>query len=150
MPYTEAVILETLRKSSLVPLGLIHQITDTVQYKDYVLPKDLLLIPNMYHISNDPSLWGQDADLFVPERFLSLDGTTVLKKDGLVAFQPGKRQCLGEPLAKDVLFLFTTKLFQSFEVSPAMGYEVPDFDPEVGLGLLPKPFKLLMKKRVSF
>ncbi len=86
--------------------------------------------------------------MFLPERFLGLDGTTVLKKEALVAFQPGKTQCLGEPMTKDVLFLFTTKLFQSFKISPAPGCEVLSFEPEVGLLLLPKAFKLVMHKRV--
>ena len=39
LPYTEAVILETLRHSSFVPLGVPHECRDDVTLDDFCIPK---------------------------------------------------------------------------------------------------------------
>jgi cytochrome P450 len=49
----------------------------------------------------------KDGTEFRPERFISADGA-VKKDDHLIPFSVGKRQCLGETLAKVELFLFFT------------------------------------------
>lgn len=56
-----------------------------------------------------------EPHLFKPERFLTADGE--LKKiDEFVPFGLGKRQCLGESLARMELFLFTANIFNQFRV----------------------------------
>ena len=50
--------------------------------------------------------WG-DGNQFRPERFLDAAGG-VSKDDHLIPFSVGKRQCLGETLAKVELYLFFT------------------------------------------
>lgn len=147
MPYTEAVILETLRKSSLMPLGIIHEFLEDVQLQEYTLPKGMLLIANMYYAHHDKSIW-DNPEKFRPERFLDGSESEVLNKESVVAFQPGRRACLGEPLAKDVLFIFVTKIFQTFHIYPDPSNPKPNFDPDVGLGLVAKPFKIVMKPRL--
>jgi cytochrome P450 len=51
--------------------------------------------------------WGPDNEIFRPERFLDASGA-LRKDDHWIPFSIGKRQCLGETLAKVELYLFFT------------------------------------------
>lgn len=99
MPYTEAVIYEVLRRSTLVPIGVFHRALETKEFHGYVIPKGAWVIPNLWSVHMNPEIWG-DPESFRPERFISLDGKSVIKHEALIPFQYGKRQCLGEPLGK--------------------------------------------------
>ncbi|CAL8123375.1 unnamed protein product [Orchesella dallaii] len=146
MPYTEALIQEILRITSLVPCGLLHELLYDIEFHGYRLPKGLLLLSNLYHIHHDKKIWG-DPENFRPERFLNEDESHVIRSDSLVAFQPGKRQCLGEPLARDVLFLYVTKIFQNLHAFPDPSNLNPNIDYDDGLVLIAKPYRVVMKSR---
>lgn len=61
------------------------------------------------------TIWG-DPENFRPSRFLSSGSENVTRNESLVIFSSGKRACLGESLAKNELFLFTTSILQRFNV----------------------------------
>ncbi len=143
MPFVEAVILETMRYTALLPLGVIHRLTDDIAFKEFTLPKNLLLIANTYHCHHSTEIWG-DPENFRPDRFLE----NKILKDSVVSFQPGKRSCPGEPLVKDFLFLFVTKFFRNWEVSPHPNITKEEyFTPDVGVLLLPKKMAVIITKR---
>lgn len=95
MPYTEAVLLETLRKSSLLPMGVLHRMLSDHVFHGYVFPKHCTVIPNLYAYHHDPDVWG-DPENFRPERFLSEDGSKVIRRDSIMPFSVGRRVCLGK------------------------------------------------------
>ncbi|WAR13363.1 CP1A1-like protein [Mya arenaria] len=127
MPYTEACLYETLRYISHVPLAVPHAtICDTLHH--------------------DKTVWG-DPWNFRPERFLTDSGRLVPAhhycRKRLLAFGAGRRVCLGETLAKNRLYLFTTALLQRYhfrsEGSP------PPLDPKsftLGIVLHPGQFRI--------
>ncbi|CAH1802422.1 unnamed protein product [Owenia fusiformis] len=130
LPYTEATILEVQRKYGVVaPLLLVHQTTEATQLKGYNLPPDTLVGANLYAIHNDPEHWG-DPEVFRPERFLGDDGK-VKRDDHFSVFSVGKRQCLGESLAKMELFIFFVGLMQKFEVRLPEGASEPVMRPKL-------------------
>ncbi len=111
MPFTEAVILETMRMSSFVPIGILHRLLDDLEIEGYKFPKGLILIPNMYYCHFNRDVWNE-PEVFRPQRFLDLNGNKL--KEHVVPFQLGKRQCVAEPLAKDILFIFVTRILSFF------------------------------------
>ena len=116
MPYVEACILEIMRLSSLAPFGIAHGTTADVEFKGYRIPKNTLVFGNLYAAHHSQAIWG-DPENFRPERFLSPDGKTVLKNKAWMPFGTGKRQCMGESLARDEAFLFFTNLVRQFHIS---------------------------------
>ncbi|CAL8079869.1 unnamed protein product [Orchesella dallaii] len=146
LPYTEAVIMEVLRISNILPNGVMHRMLEDVVFHGFFFPKGVTVISNLYKILRDPEIWG-DADNFRPERFLSQDGKKVIKHEAFVAFSVGKRQCLGESLAKDTLFLIMACIFQKFKVLADPEHPIPDFEPPPGFLHETKPFKFLVRPR---
>jgi len=58
MIYTEAVMLETFRHSSVVPLGLFHSAMRDVKFHGFSIPKDTVVIANIYGVHHDKDIWG--------------------------------------------------------------------------------------------
>lgn len=66
--YVELVIKEALR---LFPAGGIigRQSTNEFDLAGYTIPKGTIFMLSMYGMHRNPKYWGDDADLFRPERF---------------------------------------------------------------------------------
>jgi len=145
--YTEAVILETLRLSSIAPVSVPHAATEDVNFHGYDIPKGTIIFANLYANHHDPEIWGEDVKEFRPERFLSPDETTVIRHEALMPFSTGRRVCLGETLARDSLFLFAANLALNFEVTVENGKQKPTLEISRGITLGPLSSTVLMKER---
>jgi len=146
MPYTEAMIAETLRFSSITAAGVPHKVLNDTEYKGYFFPKGTSIFHNAHYIHHNPEIWG-DPENFRPERFLSPDGKTFKKHEALMPFSVGRRQCLGETLARDSLFLFSTNVFQRFMVEFDKNGPDNGFDSSLSFILTPKPFHVVFRDR---
>lgn len=146
MPYTLALIDEILRCSSIVPDGVQHRALADKEFQGYFIPKDAWIFSNMHYIHHDPKIWG-DPEQFRPERFVS-DGK-YKKSDNLIPFQIGKRQCVGETLARDTIFLYLTNIFQRFSISFDPSLPEPTTDSAPNFLLHPKPYSVIMKDRMT-
>ena len=74
MHYTQAVIQETLRMYTILPMSLPRTLQEDVTFEGYNLPKGTKVIANMYASSNDPETF-ENPEKFDPSRFLKGDGT---------------------------------------------------------------------------
>nr|QCQ73702.1 P450 2B-like protein [Dugesia japonica] len=118
MNYTQAVMDEIFRMSSVAPLALIHRTLNDANIDGYFIPKNTLIFPNLYACHFDRDIWEKPM-IFYPEHFLTEDDNGNLKytpRDELILFSIGKRQCLGESLARMEFFIFFTSILQRFRV----------------------------------
>uniref|UniRef100_A0A915DW26 Cytochrome P450 n=1 Tax=Ditylenchus dipsaci TaxID=166011 RepID=A0A915DW26_9BILA len=116
LPYTNAVINECQRLCNLFPENLPHRTTRDVVICGHQIAKGTLIVPQICCVLYDEQLFPNAQEL-IPERFLDSQGQ--LKKcEELIPFSIGKRQCLGESLARMELFLFAANLFNHFEITP--------------------------------
>ena len=121
MPYTRALILELLRYSSIVPLGVSHSTIKDTELKSHFIPKGTMVVTNLWAMHHDEQFW-KDPFVFCPERFLDSDGDVLpadhVKRKHLMPFSAGARVCLGESLALGRLFLLVATMAQMFTVKP--------------------------------
>ncbi|KAI8426385.1 hypothetical protein MSG28_005232 [Choristoneura fumiferana] len=144
MVYTEAVLLETLRISSVAPVGIPHMARDDARLGDYIVPKGTFLLLAMYDLHNGDH-W-KDPHVFRPERFLTKEGNLV-QHEWLMPFGTGRRRCIGEVLARSELFLFLTYLLQNFHLLLPEEDPKPSTEPVNGVSLSAAPFRLTFKQR---
>jgi len=147
MPYTEAVMLEVLRYSTITPLSLFHSAMEDTTFHGYFIPKGTQIIGNLHASHFNPMTWG-DPENFRPERFLSTDGKIVVKNEALIPFSTGKRVCIGESLARDSFFLFLSGIFQRFQVNPDPDHPV-SIVADPGIFPTASPFMTIMTDRLE-
>lgn len=134
-PYLEATICEIQRMSTLVPLNIPHRNRMETNICGYRIPKSTYIISNLFGVHMDARYWN-DPEQFRPERFLDGNGN-LKKREEFLVFSLGKRQCLGEPLARMELYLYMASMLQHFIFEPSPGRQV-NTDSILGLTLRPK------------
>uniref|UniRef100_A0A8C2EK70 Cytochrome P450, family 2, subfamily U, polypeptide 1 n=1 Tax=Cyprinus carpio TaxID=7962 RepID=A0A8C2EK70_CYPCA len=145
LPYTEATIMEVQRMTVVVPLSIPHMASETTEFRGYTIPKGTVIIPNLWSVHRDPTVW-ENPDDFNPGRFLDEQGK-LLRKDCFIPFGIGRRVCMGEQLAKMELFLMFTSLMQAFTFRLPEGKSAPSMHGRFGLTLAPCPFTVCVKAR---
>ncbi|XP_074552542.1 cytochrome P450 2K1-like [Halichoeres trimaculatus] len=142
LPYIDAVIHETQRLASIVPMSLPHQTSQDVTFQGYFIKKGTIVFPLLTSVLQDESEWTSPYT-FNPSHFLDEEGK-FKKRDAFMPFSAGRRVCPGEGLAKMELFLFFTSVLQRFRFTPPAGVTEDDLDltPAVGLTLNPSPHEL--------
>jgi cytochrome P450 len=94
---------------------------------------------------HDKEHWG-DPGAFRPERFLDEHGNFV-KDEWMTPFGIGKRTCLGELMARNILFIFYTTLLQEFSFSLPVGDPQPSTLCLPGITTAPQPFRVKLTRR---
>ncbi|XP_064083963.1 cytochrome P450 2L1-like isoform X2 [Macrobrachium nipponense] len=128
LPLLEAFIHEVLRVSSLLPYGVLHATGADTHLAGYLVPKGTLVFAVSGFSHQDPRYW-ESPQKFKIERFLDEEGKFIPHKEGFTPFSIGKRNCLGESLARMELSIFSAALFQNFTFSPLEGREI-DLTPQ--------------------
>lgn len=124
MPFTVATIWEMYRWRAVSPLSLPREAAEQTTYKDWVIPKGSVVIPNLGAVHMDPLVW-ECPEMFRPERHLTEDGTRLKPKpERIIPFAIGKRMCPGATLATVEIFLYLTTLLQEFDVLPVEGAKI--------------------------
>ncbi|VDO30284.1 unnamed protein product [Haemonchus placei] len=116
LPYTQATINEIQRMANILPINLLRTVSEDVTIDGYHFPKNALVIPQISILMNDENVF-PEPKMFRPERFLTDDGK-LRRIDEFLPFSVGKRQCLGESLARAELFLIFSNLLKRFDFRP--------------------------------
>lgn len=134
MWYLKAVIKETLRLHTPIPLLVPRESIRDIKVMGYDIPARTQVIVNAWAISRDPMLW-ENPEEFQPERFLdsSLDFRGLNFE--LIPFGAGRRVCPGINFAMSVNELALAKLVNKFNFTLPDGIKPKDFDMTEASGL---------------
>lgn len=131
LPYLQAVVKETLRLHTPIPLLVPHMNLEEAELGGYSIPKESKVVVNAWWLANNPEWWDKPEE-FRPERFLEEEATvdaSVGGKDVDFRFLPfgvGRRSCPGIILALPILGLLIGKLVTNFVIRPPRGMHKVD------------------------
>lgn len=148
MPYAVALLDEVFRFSSFAPDGVQHRAMGDTIFHGYFIQKGTWIQPNTYWIHMNPKLW-KNPEVFKPERFLSMDKKRYVKNENMQAFGVGRRQCAGETLARDSIFLFVNNLFLNFNMKFDPKEKEPGLTTAGGFLRNPQPYGVIMETRLK-
>ncbi len=149
VPYVTALVKETLRYWTVIPICLPRTSIKDITWNDAVIPAGTTFFMNAYAADYDESRF-KNPTSFIPERFIDD------KESGTphYGYGAGSRMCAGSHLANRELFTAYIRLITAFEILPAKDpKDAAIMDPiecnkvPTSLTTDPKPFKVGFKPR---
>lgn len=104
-----------------------------------------IIMLNQWSIHHNEDLW-PDPFTFKPERFLNEAGKLysnyhIFKKMPFIPFSRGKRSCIGQHLALDLILVFVVELTRCVNIKHPTNF-VQDSSAKINMILQPQPFPI--------
>ncbi|GAM17767.1 hypothetical protein SAMD00019534_009420, partial [Acytostelium subglobosum LB1] len=142
-PISNAVIKEVMRIIPVAPLSLPRQAKESIIIADkYFIPKGAMVINNHRAVHHNTDHWDH-PEKFMPQRFLD-DGET--HNDFLLPFSSGPRNCVGQNLAIEEVFVACANNVHAFKLNSIDGKPVNE-DEVFGLTIQPNLFQVCLEAR---
>ncbi|CAH1419147.1 unnamed protein product [Lactuca virosa] len=150
MHYLHAVLKETLRLHTPLPLLISRKSTEYVKLMGYDIPAGTQVIINAWAIGRDPSLW-EDAEQFKPERFLNSSIDYKGMHFEFLPFGAGRRGCPGIQFAIAINELVLANLVYKYDLALPDDVRGEELDMSEYTGLtLHRKFPLLVVPNPHF
>ncbi|KAI1880983.1 hypothetical protein JX265_001223 [Neoarthrinium moseri] len=121
LPYTMAVFYESLRLYPPIPFEIRQTEKATTLPDGTFLPERSIIIWCTWAMNRSRTTWGDDADIFRPERWL-VNGKFVNRSASeFPVFNGGPRICLGKKMAEMMAAQIIAALLLQFDFMPAYG-----------------------------
>ncbi|KAK4653931.1 hypothetical protein QC762_0088670 [Podospora pseudocomata] len=146
LPYTKACLREALRLQPTVPVLAVKPVDvdgPIVLGHKWELdgPQTILIL--LHHLHRDPSVWGENAKDFNPERMLDKNFAK-LPPNAWKPFGNGQRSCIGNEFAFQEATIAVALLFQKFDFS----FADPDYKLTIKQAASIKPANLFVHAKL--
>ncbi|TAQ85754.1 hypothetical protein B7494_g5932 [Chlorociboria aeruginascens] len=142
LTYIDACIKETLRLSSPIGIFTVRPKEDTLLGGRYPVTTKTVIQTNLKGLHNDREVWGDDANVFRPERFLN-GGFQALPPNSWKPFGNGMRGCIGRTFAEQEMVMNVALVLQRFQLE----FADPAYELQLKSTLTIKPGNFKMKVR---
>ncbi|KAJ6533305.1 cytochrome P450 [Mycena vulgaris] len=155
LPYLDALCKEILRWHTAAPTAVPHRTREDCiyergqNYKPLLIPKDSLVIPNIWFMLHDPERYANPM-AFDPTRFIVTSNEDAEMDPARICFGFGRRICPGKLLADTTLFLACSSILAVFNISKARENGVfvePPLGQTTGTVSHPLSFKCVVEPR---
>jgi cytochrome P450 len=115
--YLTALIKESLRFTP--PPGRLSRYNprEVEHYKEYEFPPGTIISTSLSMVCKDPNIWGSDAEVFRPERWIGKENENGRLDQWVVSFSEGTRVCPGLEIAWVEMRLLFAHIFRKFDIS---------------------------------
>ncbi|KAL0076498.1 cytochrome P450 [Phycomyces blakesleeanus] len=125
MTYAHAVFHETLRLHPSVPNNQKYALNDDIWPDGTHIQKGDYVVWSPWAQGRCVSVWGEDAKIFKPERWITPEGDLRRESQGQwPAFHGGPRVCLGQNLATLQALIVIVFLLKRYKLSLVPGQEI--------------------------
>ncbi|KAF3040466.1 hypothetical protein E8E12_003874 [Didymella heteroderae] len=141
-PYLNAVIKETFRRFPTIVSTLPRVLLEPMQLDEHLLPKDTVVgMQNWIHHRN-PAVF-PNPGRFEPERWLQ---STEAMEASLTPFSIGRRNCIGQNLAWEELYLAVSAIMRA-GLKLRLGPEMEDWEMEIEdrFNIAPRGHRLMLE-----
>ncbi|KAL6602887.1 hypothetical protein ACP70R_043248 [Stipagrostis hirtigluma subsp. patula] len=135
LPYIEAIVKETMRLHPVTPMLSPRLSREDVSISGYDIPTGTLVFVNVWAIGRDPAVWGDDANEFLPERFVGSNVDVKGHDYELLPFGSGRRMCPGIGLGLKLVQVTIANLLHGFAWRLPDGVAKEDLSMEEKFGL---------------
>jgi cytochrome P450 len=149
LPYIECIIEECFRWRHLAPGGVPHSNTRDDYYNGYLIPKGAVIVPVYDAMMKDPTLWKEDPNQFIPERWEGKYPKGQSAITGLNNFGYGRRICPGRHIASNSLRIAVARMLWAFDIRAegGKGPEIVESSFTDGFVSHPKKFGAVFETR---
>ncbi|XP_015896286.3 (S)-N-methylcoclaurine 3'-hydroxylase isozyme 1 [Ziziphus jujuba] len=150
LTYLQACIKEAMRLYPTSPFLLPHRAVESCQVMNYTIPKDSMILVNIWAIGRDPNYW-EDPLVFKPERFINSSLDFKGNDFQFIPFGSGRRMCPGAAMATKHVSLIVASLIHSFDWSLPQGKDPKDMNMngKYGIDMVKEEPLLLIPKTKS-
>lgn len=88
----------------------------------FQIPGGMPTVIDVRRLNTSPTIWGEDAEDFRPERFIGLNPSEY--RYGLLRWGIGQGKCMGKNMADSMLKLVVVAVLERYSLHPAGGRDV--------------------------
>ncbi|MEM7799270.1 MAG: cytochrome P450, partial [Chloroflexota bacterium] len=118
LPYLELILKESLRLWPTAPAFGLQALEDTTLGETYPVSAGQPIIVTLAGLHRDTSVWGEDVEVFRPERFLPAEFNQI-PDNAYKPFGNGMRSCIGRTFALQEAHLTLALMLQRFDIMKA-------------------------------
>ncbi|XP_043718300.1 cytochrome P450 CYP736A12-like [Telopea speciosissima] len=134
--YLDMVVKEVMRLHPVAPLLAPRESMEDITINGYHIPKKSRVIINAWAIQRDPIVWSDNAEEFLPERFIDNNNIDIRRRDyQFIPFGSGRRGCPGIHLGLVVVKLVLAQMVHCFDWELPNGMSPDDLDMTEKFGL---------------
>src|SRR5436309_10715272 len=122
LPYTTAVIKETMRIYPPMPVTIRRSLKDGTLGRYRIRKGDIILVGTLA-AQRDPRYWGPEPDRFDPEQF-TMDKIAGRPRHAFIPFSVGKRQCMAQEVTFMMLRVVLFEVYRRYRLRLAPGTTV--------------------------
>ncbi|KAH8312403.1 hypothetical protein KR044_010584, partial [Drosophila immigrans] len=145
MAYMDLILNESMRVLTPVPIVARQTMQDVLLSNGIVIPKGVQVAIDIFHLHRDKKIWGDDAETFNPEHFLS-HHMQDKHPYSYIPFTKGIRNCIGWRYALISAKVTLGKLLRNYKLSTSFKFEDLDYVEDITLKLTTMPLLEIQKR----